>query len=137
MLITLRPHVEDKATFKCLGSTKESSHQDTLKLARDLLEKGTAVPVQLYEEDDNPVDPQAVAFQCRLGDDTPWRTFGYVAKELTKHVRRALDGDKILHASFKWIGWRSWAKSPSGLYAAVDVVVKDCWPYDVHAKSSF
>ena len=57
--------------------------------------------------------------------------------ELTGHVRKALDMDQVRAACFKWVKWRSWARSGVGFYAAVDIVVAGSWPYDVHAKSSF
>ena len=131
------PGIEDKATFKCLGSTKETRYQDVLKRVRVPLENGIYLPVRLMKEDANPMDSKAVAFQCQLDRDGPWMTFGYVARELTDHVRKALDQTRILDVKFKWVKWRSWGKSGFGLYAAMDVVVKGVWPHAVHAKSSF
>ena len=70
------------------------------------------------KEVDNPV-----AFQCQLANDC-WKTFVYAASELTGHVRRALDENRVLKMSFKWVKWHSWAKTGEGFYAAVDVTVK-------------
>ena len=129
--------LEDKVTFKCLGSTKDKQYQDCLKEARDKLERGLVVPVRLLHEHDNPADKNAVAFQCQVQHGGAWKTFGYVARELTVHVRTVLETEKLVSARFKWVKWRSWARSGVGLYAAVDVVIRGCWPYEVHAKSSF
>ena len=65
--------IEDKATFKCLGCTKEKKYQDCLRVVR---QKQVPVPVRLLKEDDNPVDKQAVAFQCQQDEGGGWTTFG-------------------------------------------------------------
>ena len=107
---------------------------------RDRLQKQVPIPVRLLKEDDNPVDKQAAAFQCQQDEGGGWTTFGYVAQELTGdsgHVRKTLDRGQVRAACFKWVKWRSWARSGVGFYAAVDIVIAGSWPYDVHAKSSF
>ena len=125
--------IEDKATFKCLGCTKEK-YQDCLRVVRDRLQKQVPVSVRLLKEDDNPVDKQAVAFQCQQDEGGSWTTFGYAARELTGHVRKALDRDQVCAACFKWVKWRSWGGI---LCSSRHSVVAGSWPYDVHAKSSF
>ncbi|XP_062523881.1 uncharacterized protein LOC134198488 isoform X2 [Corticium candelabrum] len=128
---------EDKATFKCLGCTKERTYQECLKAAREKMEQDTFVPIRLLKENSNPVDQQAVSFQCQLQQGGGWTTFGYVARELTGYVRKAMDSNQVRSVSFKWVKWRSWARSGMGYYAAIDVVIRGCWAHALHAKSSF
>ena len=59
-------HTRHTVTFKLIGCTKEARYQRVLQEARDLLEQGNYVPVGLFPEPTNPVDPEAVAFQLSL-----------------------------------------------------------------------
>ena len=101
------------------------------------MEQDTFVPIRLLKENSNPVDQQAVSFQCQLQQGGGWTTFGYVARELTGYVRKAMDSNQVRSVSFKWVKWRSWARSGMGYYAAIDVVIRGCWAHALHAKSSF
>ena len=65
-VLSILSSIEDKATFKCLGCTKERTYQECLKAAREKMEQDTFVPIRLLKENSNPADQQAVAFQCQL-----------------------------------------------------------------------
>ena len=45
-------------TFKCMGATKNTTHQEALRAA-------AALPVRLRQEEENPVDANAIAFDFR------------------------------------------------------------------------
>ena len=58
-----------------MGTTKIHGIQDILLAARDLLDSGGNVPVELVPEPDNPKDNRAIAFRCLINDK--WHIFGY------------------------------------------------------------
>ena len=62
-----------------IGSTKEKRYQDVLERARDAIESGQNVAVELCPEPTNPVDSQAIAFICKL-NGKEYR-IGYVVRE--------------------------------------------------------
>ena len=74
--------------FKVMGTTKLSGVQHILQKARDFLVNGTVVPVRVLPEPTNPIDKNAIAFQCYL--DNKWHKFGYAVKEVTGEIHTAL-----------------------------------------------
>ena len=54
--------------------------QGLLRQVRDVLRNGGTVPVTIIPEPDNPVDNNAIAFQCRMGGK--WHKFGYAVTEV-------------------------------------------------------
>ena len=66
-------------TFKCIGASRDESHQVALQAASRILKGGQDVPIRLQHEPDNPIDPSAIACLC-LTDEKGNRV-GYVVKE--------------------------------------------------------
>ena len=67
--------------------------------ARDRLDSGNVVAVELTPEPNNPYDPKAIAFRC-LKDDK-FHRIGYVVSEIVDHVHVALHSDVIVDVSFQ------------------------------------
>ena len=85
-------------TFKVMGTTKIHGIQDILLAARDLLDSGGSVPVELVPDPDNPKDNRAIAFQCLINDK--WHIFGYVS-EVLDEVHTAITLHEIINITFK------------------------------------
>ena len=73
--------------FKCM-ETKRDSRQVVLEKAREVIAKGSRVPVKLEREQDNSVDSNAICFKFNVGED--WQCVGYVARELKTYVSAAM-----------------------------------------------
>ena len=113
-------------TFKAMGTTKIHRAQDILLAARDLLDSGGNVPVELVPESDNPKDNRAIAFRCLLNDK--WHTFGYVVSEVLDEVHAAITLHEIINITFKKIKYVfTWTKCDHGFYAAINITKKGCW----------
>ena len=54
-------------TFKCMGATKNTTHQEALRAAAALLKNGNKVPVRLRPEEETPVDANAIASDFQIG----------------------------------------------------------------------
>ena len=68
------------------------------------------VPVELRAEPENPVDPNAIAFMCNIGDC--FKRVGYVVREAQGAVHNALLRDDIITLKFKWVKYTSdWYRS--------------------------
>ena len=61
-------------TFKCMGTTKDIGHKETFRAAAASLREGSDVSVRLRPEPNNPVDANAIAFDCQMGND--WKRIG-------------------------------------------------------------
>ena len=110
-------------TFKAMGTTKIHGAQGILLGARDLLDHGENVPVELVLEPDNPKDNRAIAFRCFLNGQ--WHKFGYVVSELLDEVHAAISMHEIINTTFKRIKYVfTWTKCDHGFYAAVNVTKK-------------
>ena len=104
--------------FKCIGSTKESIYQETLKRATQLQDKGENVPVRVHHEPDNPMDSKAIAFECQI--ENQWKVIGYVVREALDATHRALETNVISEIKFEWIKYIvHWSRSGPGWYAGV------------------
>ena len=113
-------------TFKAMGTTKIHGAQDILLAARDVLDHGENVPVELILEPDNPKDNREIAFQCFLNDR--WHKFGYVVSELLDEVHTAISLHEIISTTFKRIKYVfTWTKCDHGFYAAINITKKGCW----------
>ena len=117
-----------------MGANKLNSHQEALKQAKETL-ASAAVPVNLEPEPDNPVDKQAIAFKCYVKGE--WKRVGYVVKELTAEVHKAIANGHILHAEFAWIRFiiRAYPSGP-GLYAGINITKNSVWSALATSKSS-
>ena len=58
------------------------------------------------------MDPNVISFHVKIND--AWERIGYVVRELTTHVKRAIDADTIVNSNVKWIRYRYW-REVSGL----------------------
>ncbi len=88
-----------------------------------MLHVGGAVPVTIIPEPDNPVDNNAVAFQCKVDDK--WHTFGYAVTEVTDDLYSALQNNLIVSIGFKDVRFVCiWSRSAPGFYAAVNITKK-------------
>ena len=67
-----------------MGTTKIRGVQALLQRVRDTIQSGGEVPTNIVPEPDNPIDKNAVAFQCHIDDK--WHTFGYAVKEVTDEL---------------------------------------------------
>ena len=130
---------ETSVNFKCIGVTRERSRQDTLhqvaiKFGRTC-EQLRHVPVRVIHEPDNPVDAQALAFQCQL--DGVWHCIGYVVKEALDAVHDAIKKNQIVSVKFQWIKFLlCFPRSGPGYYASINITRLGQWPYEVIIASS-
>ena len=98
-----------------MGTTKDTSHQDTLHAASCLLKEGREVLVRLRPELDNSVDANAIAFECRIGSD--WKRIGYVVQDMHEAILKK----KIMSVKIAWIKYLlCWMNSGPGFYAGID-----------------
>lgn len=97
-------------TFKAMGTTKIHGAQGILLGARDLLDHGENVPVELVLEPDN----RAIAFRCFLNGR--WHKFGYVVSQLLDEVHTAISMHEIINTTFKRIKYYvfTWMKCDHG-----------------------
>lgn len=118
--------VESTLTFKCMGATKTSNHQNALEAAEVRLAMGYNVPVKLEKEPDNPRDKNAVAFKCCI--DEQWRRIGYVAAECAEEVNTALTLNKITEVKFAWVRYiLHWPRCGPGTYAGINITKQGTW----------
>lgn len=116
--------------FKVIGCTKEPQYQYILEKARNLMEQGQSVCVKLSPEPDNPFDPKAIAFLCKV--DEKYERVGYVVREVQDAVHVALSANDIIDVSFKWIKYiTDWYRSGPGYFAGIYVTKKGVWPKHV------
>lgn len=120
-------------TFKCIGCTKEFQYQEALCRASQLLISKSNVNCQLKPEPDNPVDSQAIAFECEV--DESWKTIGYVVQEVLKDLHAAIQEKKIVSVSVSWIKYIIYWKDP-GWYAGIDIKRIGEWSTVVTASQS-
>lgn len=122
-------------TFKCIGATRSSEAQDSLKMVNELNRAGKEVPVNIFCEPDNPYDSKAIAFRCKI--EQKWYTIGYIVREALPYVHEAIHKRNIVSVRFSWVKYLvSWTRSGPGYYAGIDITVKGRWPYPVIQCSS-
>ena len=129
------PESRHTVTFKVIGCKKESRYQETLMWARDAMESGSVVKVELTPEPSNPYDPKAIAFRCLK--DGQFHRIGYVVSEILDHVHASLQSDLVTDVSFKWIKYISdWTRSGPGFFAGINVTKLGRWPNAVVRAAS-
>ena len=127
--------LESTITFKCMGATKNSSHQNTLQAAEVRLAMGNDVPVKLEKEPDNPRDKNAIAFVCCI--DEQWKRIGYMVAECTDEVNRALTLNKITKVRFAWVRYiLHWPRCGPGTYAGINITKRGTWSDVAHRAES-
>ena len=116
----------DTVTFKCMGTTKDTGHQETLCAASASLKEGSDVPVRLRPEPDTPVDANAIAFDCHMDND--WKRIGYVVRDVLMEVHDAITKQKIISVKIAWIKfYLCWMNSGPGFYAGINVSICGSW----------
>ena len=58
--------ITHRVVFKCIGCTKEHHYQVILAEVARRMRQCEEVPVKVVKEPNNPVDPRAIAFVCKL-----------------------------------------------------------------------
>lgn len=130
-----KPASRHTVTFKVIGCTKEPQYQSTLLWARDSLEQGGNVKVELTPEPSNPYNPKAIAFRCLK--DGSFIRIGYVVNEIVSDVHNALVNNEVVAVEFKWIKYVcDWTRSGPGYFAGVDVTKVGRWPAAVVRAAS-
>ena len=121
--------------FKCIGVTKSSTYQSTLRRARDSRLDGCTVPIRLVHEPLNPRDSRAIAFMCKL--EGKWFTIGYVVSELLEEVHAAMDSDSIISVEFAWLRYvTDWSRSGPGFFAGVTIEKEGEWSSNARRAAS-
>ena len=119
------PAITHSVVFKCIGSTKESSYQDALVLAKSKMRLGQSVPVRLKNEPNNPKDSRAIAFECKPADQ-----YIRIVHEALDAVHNAIDQDKIVRVSFDYVKFVVQFKA-RGWYAGIIITRQGEWPAHV------
>ncbi len=115
--------------FKCIGVTRDHQLQETLSLVSREMNLGQCVNVELVPEPNNPVDSQAIAFMCTLGDTVQRKKLGYVVREGLDAVHSALANKEIVSAKVAWSRYLiHWSRSGPGWYAGIAVTKTGEWP---------
>ena len=84
------------------------------------------MPIRLQPEPDNPVDANAIAFECQIGNY--WKRIGYVVRDTLVEVHEAISEQKIISVKISWIKYLlCWMKSGPGFYAGIDVSLRGSW----------
>lgn len=121
--------------FKCIGATRDDGHQEALQAAAKKLKGGYEVCVQLQPKADNPVDSNAIAFQCRLENE--WKRIGFVVQEALGYVHNALQQNTITSVKFSWVKFLlCWSHSGPGFYAGIAISKKGEWSKTVMCCAS-
>ena len=110
-------------TFKCMGATKNTTHQEALRAA-------AALSVRLRQEEENPVDANAIVFDFQKGDN--WKRVGYVVQDALTEV---ILTKKIISVKIAWVKfllcWRQ------RFYAGIDIAKQGSWsPQCVRVRST-
>lgn len=121
-------------SFKCIGVTRDSSYQETLKEAHKLMKEGKSVLVRVEPEPNNPYDSHAVAFQCLIG--CQWQVIGYAVKEVCDSVLEAVSSNSIVSVEFAWLKYKILRTTGPGYYTAINIKRKQDWPPIVHRLAS-
>ena len=109
--------------------------QDILRNARDKLYNNEDVPVSTSDESDNPVDKNAIAFKCFLGNK--WHKLGYATTEVLDELHHAIQSKSICNVTFKDIRFVCiWSRSAPGFYAAVNITKIGLWSNVVRRHAS-
>ena len=113
-------------TFKCMGTTKSSSHQEALRAADAFMKEGKDVPVRLRQEPENPIDANAIAFDCQIGND--WKRIGYVVQDILMEVHDAIIKHEIISVKIAWVKFLlCWRRCGPGFYAGIDIAKQGSW----------
>ena len=119
-------------TFKCMGTTKISRSQVILASASNKLDKGEPVEVRLRKEPDNPKDSRAIAFDCKMDQETKWEKIGYVVQEALDGVHDAIQGSTIVSVKLEWARFIThWSRCSPGWYCGITITKRGQWPREV------
>jgi len=88
-------------TFKCIGCQHDPSALKILEMVSELLDEGEVVQVNIFSEEDNPYDANAIAFKCWMNNE--WKCIGYVVKEARDAAHDAQRNSAITGVAFKWV----------------------------------
>ncbi len=111
-MATAREHT---ITFKCIVATRDQAWQQSLRAARDKLEKGIVIPVRLKPEPNNVRDSKAIVFECYL--EGKWFRIGYIVRELLDEVHDVIKKGLIARVEFNWIKYKTnWTYSGPGYF---------------------
>ncbi len=123
---TTYPDVPHTIVFKCIGASRDSQSQASLRTARGVIASGGTVPVRMRPEPTNIVDSRAIVFECEI--EKKWRTIGYVVTEVLDHVHVAISSGSILSVNFKCIRYVThWTVSGPGYYTVISVTKIGPW----------
>ena len=122
------PEITHSIVFKCIGVLKEHRYQETLAAIAQKLRGGVVVPVRLTKEPQNPVDAQAIAFECKV--DTKWDRIGYIVREALEATHEAMDRGDIMNVQFDWVKYIVQFKN-RGFYAGIKITRRGEWPKHV------
>lgn len=122
-------------TFKCIGATRDSSHQLALHAALQNIRAGQYVPVRFNPEPDNPVDSTAIAFQCFVQEE--WQRMGYIVQEALPYVHDAMRDNAILLVELGWVRYLlCWSRCGPGFYAGIKISKQGDWSRTVVRAAS-
>ncbi len=131
-MATAREHT---ITFKCIGATRDQAWQQSLRAARDKLEKGIVIPVRLKPEPNNVRDSKAIVFECYL--EGKWFCIGYIVQELLDEVHDVIKKGLIARVEFDWIKYKTnWTYSGPGYFAGISITKLGFWSDKVVACQS-
>ncbi len=124
-------HVQSRPTdtipFKVIGCNKERRYQEVLERVSLLMDNGVAVPVEFRVEPENPYDPNAIAFVCKVQDS--FERIGYVVREAQGAVHDAMGRNDIIMMKFKWVKYQTdWYRCGPGFFSAINVTKRGAWP---------
>ena len=113
-------------TFKCIGASRDDKQQETLQAVAKCIKEGKEVPIRLQPEPDNPVDCNAIAFQCCVHND--WSRVGYVVQEALPEVHDAIQKHAIVSVRFASVKFLlCWSRCGPGFYAGINIAKKGSW----------
>ena len=79
-----------------------------------------STPEAVQPEPDNPVDCNAIAFQCCVHND--WSRVGYVVQEALPEVHDAIQKHAIVSVRFAWVKFLlCWSRCGPGFYAGINI----------------
>ncbi len=133
LVISATPMVTHTVTFNCIGSTKELHYQENLARVAQCRNRGQKVPCRVEPEPDNPVDSEAIAFQCKV--DGVWKTIGYVVREALKELHEALAQKRVIEVSTSWVKYIIYWTTP-GWYAGINITHIGDWSQAVVSSQS-
>jgi len=122
-------------TFKCIGCQHDPSAQKILEMVSESLDEEEVVPVNIFSEEDNPYDANAIAFKCWMNNE--WKRIRYVVKEACDAVHDARRNSAITEVAFKWVKFMAvWERSGPAFYTGINIIKSGEWTPEVHRCAS-